>query len=163
MDLEVKVMNFYPLQGERDDRNEYVKGSLHVLVKIGEIELNIRGALVCKRGKNWFFQMPSRVGFDHITGKSVKYPILSFGLDNPLNKALLDAIYEKGPVAVEAFLISHPVIDAFEQPAATPNANAAPQTAQKAAGSNEAAPDKQRARDKPKIFRDPPTRKIKSR
>lgn len=160
MSLEVKIMNFYPLEGERDDKREYVKGSLHVSVQIGDIELNIRGVLACKKGGKWFFQMPARTGIDHKTGRSVKYPILSFGIDNDFNKELLDAIYEKGPVVVEAFLISHPLMDAtFDHPAAKPTANTTSPGAQQSMRDGEIAHTKQKARDRPRIFRDPPARK----
>jgi hypothetical protein len=160
--MEVEVKNFYPLPNERDDHQGYVKGSLHVAVQIGDVELNIRGVLACKKGGQWFFHLPSKIGIDHRTGQSVKYPILSFGLDSPLNKVLLDGIYEKGPVAVEAFLLSHPEIDAAFQQEGSQKANTAPPAAQKLMSRGDVASATQKTYNKPKIFCDPPIRKIAS-
>lgn len=101
----VEIKNVYPF--ERDDQKQFIKGGLHVVVKVGDVELNIRGIFANKRNGRWFFSMPYRNGICHKTGNTVPYPILLFS-DPQMNKDLLEAIYAKAPVFIEDWLVANP-------------------------------------------------------
>jgi hypothetical protein len=95
----VEVKNFYPFEV----REDILRGSLHVTIQLGGIELNIRGIFVL-RGKDnrFYFRMPFKNGTNQ-AGISVPYPILSFS-DNELNKILIKKIQEKAPAFISEFM-----------------------------------------------------------
>jgi hypothetical protein len=103
--MEVEIKNFFP--AERQDKKGLLKGSLHIIVKLIEAELNVRGILVSRQKGKWFFRMPFRLGTCHKTGNSVTFPIFIFSNDE-LNKSLLDGIYKKAPAFIEEFLKANP-------------------------------------------------------
>lgn len=103
--MEVEIKNFFP--AERQDKKGLLKGSLHIIVKLIEAELNVRGILVSRQSGKYFFRMPFRTGTCHETGNSVTFPIFIFS-DDGLNKTLIDAIYKKAPAFIEEFLKANP-------------------------------------------------------
>ncbi len=157
--MKIEVKNFYPLQGERDDGRGYLKGGLHIVVQIGNIDLNVRGILVCKNAGKWFFRMPFRNGVNNKTKCSTSYPVLAFG-DNMLNKILLDAIHAQAPSFIESFLAANPQLESTAssgQPKAPPgaqNQSTNVKTATISPKAKTAAP----AKSGTKVFRDLPSR-----
>ncbi len=105
MNIEIEVKNVYP--AERNDQKQFVKGGLHVTVKLGEVEINLRGILFSKEKERYFFRMPFKSGVSHETKLSVQYPIFSFS-NLELDKAVIDSIYEKAPSVIENFLSANP-------------------------------------------------------
>ena len=41
--MEIEMRSFYPF--ERNDQKQLLKGSLHIVIKLGDVELNIRAVL----------------------------------------------------------------------------------------------------------------------
>ncbi len=114
--MEVEIKNFY--LRERKQEDQLVKGSLHVVIKVSGIELNIRGILVSKQKGRWFFRTPFKTGVCTETGTSVIYPIVTF-TDPALNKALIEALQERVPAFIGAFLTANPQLGPLiTQPAA---------------------------------------------
>jgi hypothetical protein len=99
--MEVEIKNFFP--AERQDKKGLLKGSLHLAIRLADVELNIRGILASRQNGKYFFRMPFRLGTCHKTGNSVTFPIFIFSNDE-LNKSLLDGIYKKAPAFIEEFL-----------------------------------------------------------
>jgi len=105
MDFEVVVKNLYPF--ERSDKNQTMKAGLHVAIKLGGIEINLRGITVLVQKGRYWFRLPSRQGSCHKTGAKTEFQIFSFS-DPAFNKELLEALHEKTPECIEAFLQAHP-------------------------------------------------------
>jgi hypothetical protein len=117
MNIEIEVKNVYPAQ--RDDQKQLLKGGLHAIIRLGDIELNVRGILFSKTKEKYFFRLPFKSGINHETKLSVQYPILSFS-DEELDKAMLDSIYEKAPSMIESFLAANPqTVEPMKQPEKT--------------------------------------------
>jgi hypothetical protein len=89
--MDIEIVEFYPTK--RDDKKQMLKGTLHVYLP--EIKADLRGVIVVKEKKSWYFGMPVRFGTDTETGESVRFPMFSF-IDREKNKELIKLIIEKG-------------------------------------------------------------------
>ena len=58
--MNIEIKNFYPV--ERRDAKGFLKGSLHIDIKLADVELNIRGILVSRQNGKWFFRTPFKTG-----------------------------------------------------------------------------------------------------
>ena len=105
MDFDVTVKGVYPY--ERNDKNQTMKAGLHAVIKLGGIEINLRGILLIRQRQRWWFRLPFKTGTCHLTGSRTEFPIFAFS-DPTQNKAVLDALREKTPEFVEAFLLANP-------------------------------------------------------
>lgn len=94
--MNIEVKNFYLV--EKND--QLLRGSLHVVLKLGEYELDIRGVFACRRENRWIFRLPFGRSKTE-AGEFVSFPSISFS-DKQLNKALINAIYEQAPSFIEA-------------------------------------------------------------
>jgi hypothetical protein len=88
--MRIEVVEFY----REDDGKK--KNVLEV-----EFGIHLRGILVAKRNKSYFFGKPWRWGHDQKTRKKVRYPLLSFA-DPAKEKALMDSIYKEGQKYIAA-------------------------------------------------------------
>lgn len=90
-------MEFYPK--ELNESKGYLTGTMRI--KLPEIEIHILGINVVKKKDNWFFELPSRIGFDQ-NRASFKYPCFSFE-DKEKQRSLKEAVRIKGKEFIEAW------------------------------------------------------------
>ncbi len=89
--MDIEVVEFYTT--ERDDKKQFLKGSLHVYLI--DIETDLRGVFVQKRKDTWFFGLPVLYGFDQEAGQKVRFPVFNF-VNQDKNGNLKKVIMEKG-------------------------------------------------------------------
>jgi len=94
--MNIEIKNFYPVE----QNEEKLRGSLHIAIKLGRYELDIRGIYACRKQDHWVFRLPFGKGICPNTGNPVSFPSISFS-DKLLNKALIDAIRDKAPSFIE--------------------------------------------------------------
>ena len=96
--MEVEVIKFFVI--DLNEKNNTLTGSMTIrLPALGG--LCILGISVSKGEKNtWFFNIPSKSGIHHETGKPVRYPIVAFE-DREQQKSLMEAIKREGRSFIE--------------------------------------------------------------
>lgn len=98
--MKIEVVEFYPFK--RCDEEKILKGSMHIYI----IDLNadLRGVLVSKKGNNWNFQFPHFYTIDQETKKRIRFPVLNF-VDKKTNHSLMKEIIKEGKkYIIENFL-----------------------------------------------------------
>lgn len=93
--MNIEMKKFYEI--EKSD--QLLRGSLHIGIKLGEFELDVRGIFACRRENRWVFRLPFGRAKSE-TGEHVSFPSISFA-DKSLNKELIHTIYEQAPSFIE--------------------------------------------------------------
>jgi len=96
--VNIEIIEFY--LKEQNESKGFLNGTMRI--KLPEIEIHILGINVVKKKDNWFFELPSRIGFDHLKEKATRYPCFSFE-DKEKQRSLIEAIKIKGKEFVEAW------------------------------------------------------------
>ena len=100
--MNIEIIEFY--LKEQNESKGFLNGTMRI--KLPEIAIHILGINVVKKKDNWFFELPSRIGFDHVTGNSIKYPCFSFS-NKEKQRSLVESIKIKGKEFVEAWTAKH--------------------------------------------------------
>lgn len=98
--MNIEIVEFYPL--EWNENTGFVSGTLKA--RLPEQEIIIMGIFVSRSKGRYFFSMPGRMGIHHETGEKIRYPAVVFE-DHEKQKALVEAIREKGKTFIEARLV----------------------------------------------------------
>lgn len=94
--MNVEIAEFYPLTC--DEAKGFLTGTLRI--KLPDLGLHILGIFVFKQKDYWRFEIPGRTGRHHQTGEQIRYPFIVFE-DRGQQRALIDAIREKGRAFIE--------------------------------------------------------------
>ncbi len=87
MEFEIEVVEYYPHPNKKN------KGTMHIYIP--HLDMDLRGIIVSKNKKGYYFHMPSRFAIDEATGKTIQYPVINF-IGNGKNKALMTAVRKEG-------------------------------------------------------------------
>jgi len=96
--LNIEIIEFY--LKEQNESKGFLNGTMRI--KLPEIAIHILGINVVKKKDYWFFELPSRIGFDHLKEKATRYPCFSFE-DKEKQRSLIEAIKMKGKEFIEAW------------------------------------------------------------
>lgn len=89
--MEIEIVEFY--EYKRDDKKQFLAGTLHVYIV--DLEIDLRGVSVFKKKNFWFFKAAHLCGIDPETKAKVKYPAFIFA-NQKKNEELSNLIREKG-------------------------------------------------------------------
>ena len=114
--MNIEIMDVYPI-GE-NPLNEAVFGTLRV--KLVDFGIELLGVFFVKKifpEVRWSFSLPMRVGIDHVTGKRIPYPTITF-TDPKMQIALMDALFDQAPSYIEARMADaeRPLIFPIQKP-----------------------------------------------
>lgn len=93
--MKYEFVEFYPI-GEKL-KNKKILGTCHIYAI--DLELDIRGIVVAKTGKGFFFHFPHGWQIDPETNKLEKYPILRF-TNAERHQELLKFMYDEVTPAI---------------------------------------------------------------
>jgi len=156
--MNIEVLEFYPFEENKD--NGVIKGTLKI--RLPDQGMVIMGIFASGSKGRYFFRLPFRTGINHETGERVDYPTVLFE-DKEKQKALIEAIREKGQLFIEARLADteRPLISSPKPPRAVRQGEEADekQSRQEAKPAQLQATLPVATRPVLKEFRDPPPRK----
>jgi hypothetical protein len=98
--MNLEIMEFYPT--ERNDVKEILNGTMRI--RLPNLGIQILGIFVTKKRAMYFFNMPSKFGFDEKQRKEVRYPIFVFD-DREKQRQFMEAVKIKGRAFIEAWLL----------------------------------------------------------
>jgi len=98
--MRIEVVEFYPVS--QNESKGFLSGT--VRVKLPDLGIHILGIFATKRKATYYFNVPSRKGFCHITGKDTTYPVFVFE-DKEKQRQFMDEIKTKGKEFIEAWLL----------------------------------------------------------
>lgn len=91
--MKIEVIEFY-----KSNENSNIAGSLHIYVP--HLDQDIRGILVIKIKKGYFFKIPWKCGLDEETKKIICYPIVSFA-NRKTQIDFMNSIVREGSIFME--------------------------------------------------------------
>ena len=117
--MNIEIVEFYPIKQNKD--KDHLTGTLRV--KLSDFGIHILGIIVSKRKDFWHFLLPGKKTIHHQTGKSIRFPLITFE-NREKQQELLDSIREKGRTFIEKKLADKepPPIFIHEEKKATPQA-----------------------------------------
>lgn len=93
--MNIEVVDFYQQSNSGTAHRPHTNfiGTLHIY--ICDLDIDLRGLPVFKKGKRIFIQMPTKMGIDPDTKEQVKYPTFNFANHNK-QKEFVSAIVKVG-------------------------------------------------------------------
>lgn len=99
--MKFELVEFYPVTDQnRGKKKKNMLGTVHIYVI--DIQLDIRGIRVVRKGKDVFFCIPHVFDLDHETGEKIRYPIFRWTdqkthdeMMNFLNTEVKSLIFDK--------------------------------------------------------------------
>lgn len=101
----VNFVKFY--EDERDDKREFLRGTLHVHLDLQGVGINIKGIVLFKKKNYWQFRLPSRKSYDQDKGSEIYYSIIMFDSKEMTNE-LINILRVDGKKFIKAYLSSTP-------------------------------------------------------
>lgn len=108
--MNIEIVEFYLIKQNKD--KDHLSGTLRV--KLSDFGIHILGIIVSKRKDFWHFLLPGKITAHHQTGKSIRFPFITFE-NREKQQELLDSIREKGRAFIEKRFADKEIPPLFNQ------------------------------------------------
>lgn len=89
--MNIEILEFYEVS--RNDEKKILLGTIRV--RLTDLGIDILGIYITRKNKSFYFNMPSRLGKDHVTKKSITYPVFVFS-ERDNQRKFMNSLIKKG-------------------------------------------------------------------